>query len=239
MVLGLSHPRGPFAWADAIGLDHVLAVLEALCDEYREERYRPAPALRRLVRGGAARAARRRGLLRLRGRDLSAARSHVFAARGRLLIVSDGATPFPALPRRPPRRRVALPGVLGRAVGRRGLLPGDVHRGAARLPAPARGLEPARVGADDRPPQGARRAPRARRRALPVAELDAVDERVAAGAQPDVARDERAVGRRAASCRRASARRSCCASSPICPTARSRPRSAARRRRRGARCTRD
>jgi 3-hydroxybutyryl-CoA dehydrogenase len=32
-----------------IGLDHVLTVLEALSDEYREERYRPAPLLRRLV----------------------------------------------------------------------------------------------------------------------------------------------------------------------------------------------
>jgi 3-hydroxybutyryl-CoA dehydrogenase len=52
MVLGLSHPRGPFAWADMIGLDHVLSVLGALCDEYREERYRPAPALRRLVAAG-------------------------------------------------------------------------------------------------------------------------------------------------------------------------------------------
>jgi len=52
MVLGLSHPRGPFAWADKIGLDHVLSVLNALCDEYREERYRPAPALRRLVAAG-------------------------------------------------------------------------------------------------------------------------------------------------------------------------------------------
>jgi len=52
MVLGLSHPRGPFAWADMIGLEHVLAVLGALCDEYREERYRPAPALRRLVAAG-------------------------------------------------------------------------------------------------------------------------------------------------------------------------------------------
>jgi 3-hydroxybutyryl-CoA dehydrogenase len=52
MVLGLSHPRGPFAWADMIGLDHVLSVLQALCDEYREERYRPAPALRRLVAAG-------------------------------------------------------------------------------------------------------------------------------------------------------------------------------------------
>jgi 3-hydroxybutyryl-CoA dehydrogenase len=52
MVLGLSHPRGPFEWADAIGLDHVLSVLESLCEEYREERYRPAPALRRLVQAG-------------------------------------------------------------------------------------------------------------------------------------------------------------------------------------------
>ncbi len=52
MVLGLSHPRGPFEWAREIGLDHVLAVLDALCDEYREERYRAAPTLRRLVRAG-------------------------------------------------------------------------------------------------------------------------------------------------------------------------------------------
>lgn len=52
MVLGLNHPRGPLAWADEIGLDHVLLVLEALCEEYREERYRPAPALQRLALSG-------------------------------------------------------------------------------------------------------------------------------------------------------------------------------------------
>jgi 3-hydroxybutyryl-CoA dehydrogenase len=52
MVLGLNHPRGPLAWADEIGLDHVLVVLEALCEEYREERYRPAPALQKLVLSG-------------------------------------------------------------------------------------------------------------------------------------------------------------------------------------------
>ncbi len=52
MVLGLSHPRGPLEWADAIGLEHVLAVLLALCEVYREERYRPAPALRQLVNAG-------------------------------------------------------------------------------------------------------------------------------------------------------------------------------------------
>ena len=52
MVLGLNHPRGPLAWADEIGLDYVLRLLDALCSEYREERYRPAPALRRLVSAG-------------------------------------------------------------------------------------------------------------------------------------------------------------------------------------------
>ncbi len=52
MTLGLNHPRGPLEWADEIGLDTVLGVLEALCEEYREERYRPAPELRRLVRAG-------------------------------------------------------------------------------------------------------------------------------------------------------------------------------------------
>jgi 3-hydroxybutyryl-CoA dehydrogenase len=47
MVLGMAHPRGPITWAREIGLDHVLAVLDGLWREYREERYRPAPALRR------------------------------------------------------------------------------------------------------------------------------------------------------------------------------------------------
>jgi 3-hydroxybutyryl-CoA dehydrogenase len=49
MVHGLNYPRGILGWADEIGLDHVLAVLEALFEELGEERYRPAPALRRLV----------------------------------------------------------------------------------------------------------------------------------------------------------------------------------------------
>jgi 3-hydroxybutyryl-CoA dehydrogenase len=47
MELGLAHPRGPFAWAREIGLDHVRAVLDGLWSEHREERYRTAPALRR------------------------------------------------------------------------------------------------------------------------------------------------------------------------------------------------
>jgi 3-hydroxybutyryl-CoA dehydrogenase len=45
MVLGLSHPRGPVAWGEAIGLEHVMAVLDGLWAERREERYRPAPML--------------------------------------------------------------------------------------------------------------------------------------------------------------------------------------------------
>ena len=49
MVLGLNHPRGPFAWLEAIGAPHVLAVLDALRAEFGEERYRAAPLLRRLA----------------------------------------------------------------------------------------------------------------------------------------------------------------------------------------------
>ncbi len=52
MVLGLNHPRGPLGWADQIGLDHVLDVLDGLVLERREERYRAAPELRRLVLSG-------------------------------------------------------------------------------------------------------------------------------------------------------------------------------------------
>jgi 3-hydroxybutyryl-CoA dehydrogenase len=52
MVLGLNYPRGPLAWADEIGLDQVLGVLDGLYEEYREERYRSAPELRRLARAG-------------------------------------------------------------------------------------------------------------------------------------------------------------------------------------------
>ena len=47
LTLGLSHPRGPVAWGDAIGVDHVLAVLDGLWEERHEERYRAAPLLRR------------------------------------------------------------------------------------------------------------------------------------------------------------------------------------------------
>jgi 3-hydroxybutyryl-CoA dehydrogenase len=52
MRLGFNFPRGPLEWGDAIGLDHVLSVLDALRDELGEERYRAAPLLRRMVAEG-------------------------------------------------------------------------------------------------------------------------------------------------------------------------------------------
>jgi 3-hydroxybutyryl-CoA dehydrogenase len=52
MQLGVNYPRGPLAWGDRIGLDRVLAVMDGLYAEYKEERYRPAPLLKRLVRAG-------------------------------------------------------------------------------------------------------------------------------------------------------------------------------------------
>ena len=48
MIHGLNYPRGILAWADEIGLDHVLGLLDALHLERAEERYRTAPLLRRL-----------------------------------------------------------------------------------------------------------------------------------------------------------------------------------------------
>jgi 3-hydroxybutyryl-CoA dehydrogenase len=52
MRYGYNYPRGPLEWADAIELDQVLATLEALHQELGEERYRPAPLLRRMVAEG-------------------------------------------------------------------------------------------------------------------------------------------------------------------------------------------
>lgn len=52
MTLGMNYPRGPLAWGEELGLDGVLDALDTLSSEHREERYRAAPVLRRLVREG-------------------------------------------------------------------------------------------------------------------------------------------------------------------------------------------
>jgi 3-hydroxybutyryl-CoA dehydrogenase len=44
---GVSYPRGPLAWADAIGLPHVCAVLRHLDAQYGGDRYRTSPLLSR------------------------------------------------------------------------------------------------------------------------------------------------------------------------------------------------
>ncbi|MFQ5682151.1 MAG: 3-hydroxyacyl-CoA dehydrogenase family protein [Candidatus Binatia bacterium] len=52
MRLGTNYPSGPLRWADQIGLDEVLAVLEGLQQETGEERYRPALLLKKMVLAG-------------------------------------------------------------------------------------------------------------------------------------------------------------------------------------------
>ena len=52
MALGANHPMGPLALADLVGLDTLLAVLEGLHQELGEDKYRPAPLLRKMVRAG-------------------------------------------------------------------------------------------------------------------------------------------------------------------------------------------
>ena len=47
MLFGVNYPRGPLAWADAIGVSRVVAFLDHLAAHYGEERYRVSPFLRR------------------------------------------------------------------------------------------------------------------------------------------------------------------------------------------------
>ena len=52
MKLGMNHPMGPLTLADLIGLDVVLFVMEVLQRDLGEDKYRPAPLLRRMVDAG-------------------------------------------------------------------------------------------------------------------------------------------------------------------------------------------
>jgi 3-hydroxybutyryl-CoA dehydrogenase len=58
MQKGLNYPRGPLAWADSVGLAHVVTVLSNLAASYGEERYRVSPLLRRKVAGAGREGAR-------------------------------------------------------------------------------------------------------------------------------------------------------------------------------------
>lgn len=47
MKLGTGYPRGPFEWANAIGVARVYAVLEAMWHDTHDERYKICPLLKR------------------------------------------------------------------------------------------------------------------------------------------------------------------------------------------------
>jgi 3-hydroxybutyryl-CoA dehydrogenase len=52
MRLGCNQPIGPLALADLIGLDTLLAILQAFYDGFNDSKYRPAPLLKEMVAAG-------------------------------------------------------------------------------------------------------------------------------------------------------------------------------------------
>tara|TARA_R110002072_G_scaffold9348_2_gene45600 strand:+ start:595 stop:1776 length:1182 start_codon:yes stop_codon:yes gene_type:complete len=53
MTNGVNYPKGLLAWADELGINRCVEMLDQLFDEYREERYRCSPILRKMASNGA------------------------------------------------------------------------------------------------------------------------------------------------------------------------------------------
>ena len=54
MCNGMNYPRGPLAWADAVGVSQVVTVLRNLHEHYGDPRYRTSPLLSRRAASGKA-----------------------------------------------------------------------------------------------------------------------------------------------------------------------------------------
>ncbi|MCP4443010.1 MAG: 3-hydroxybutyryl-CoA dehydrogenase [Aureispira sp.] len=52
MTKGVNYPKGLLAWADEIGIETCVERLDTLYEEYREDRYRCSPILRRMAKAG-------------------------------------------------------------------------------------------------------------------------------------------------------------------------------------------
>jgi 3-hydroxybutyryl-CoA dehydrogenase len=62
--LGANYPRGPLEWADLIGVDLVYAIMKGMHAEYGDDRYRPAPLLRKMTLAGRTGRSAGRGFYR-------------------------------------------------------------------------------------------------------------------------------------------------------------------------------
>ena len=49
MKLGVNYPKGLLQWADELSIDYCVSQLDALYNEYREDRYRCSVILRRMA----------------------------------------------------------------------------------------------------------------------------------------------------------------------------------------------
>ena len=50
MTKGVNYPKGLLSWADEIGIENILTQLQDMQAEYGEDRYRPSPILKKMVK---------------------------------------------------------------------------------------------------------------------------------------------------------------------------------------------